>query len=144
MPVNLAVDVIVLLGVHPFLRGNEDPAVDTRRLGYHEMPFALDQIAPDKRVQAGFQQFVHHALGFAFLNFLLGDIHPVPGQHFLHFLRWQKDVPALVERNESEATIGGFDRPGKHHLIVLDIRFQLAQLAEGVGIEHEVTWLVEK
>ena len=144
MLVNLTVEVIVLLGVHSLFGGNEDPAVDARGFGHHEMAFAFHQVTANKGVQAGFQQFVHNTLGFAFLNLLLGDIHPVPGQHLLHFLGWQEDIPAFVERNKSEAAIGGFDCSGKNHLVVLDIRFQLAQLAEGVGIEHEVTWLVKK
>ena len=143
MLVNLAVNVVIRLGIHPLFGRNEDPAVDARSFRDHEVTLAFYQVTAHKGVQAGFQQFVHHALGFAFLHFLLGDVHPVAWQDLLHFLRGQEHIPALIERDKPEAAIGGFDGAGKDHLVFLDIGFQLAQLAESVGIEHEVTWLLK-
>ena len=101
------------------------------------MAFTFHQIATNERVQTGVQQLVDHALGLAFVTLFLGDLDAVTGQHFLHFFRWQEDVSPLIQRNKAETPIGGFDGTRKDNLVFLDIGFQLAQLAEGVGIEHE-------
>ena len=89
-----------------------------------------------------FQKLVHHALGFAFFHFLLGDVHPISGQHLLHFFRWQEHIPPFIQSHKAKAPVGGLDRAREDHLVLLDIGFQLAQLIESVGIEHvEKTWL---
>ena len=137
MAVNLAVDEIIGLGALAFFRRNKNPAVDARGFRCHKVAFALDQIAAHEGGQVRFQQLVDNALGFAFFHFVFGDIDPITGQDFLHFLGRQKHIPPFIQGHKAETTVGGLDGTGEDHLVLFDVGFQLAQLIESVGVEHE-------
>ena len=122
MFVYAAVEIVVWLRVHAFFRGNKNPAVDARRFRHHKMPFALHQIASNKGAQPALNELVHHTLGFAFIHFLLDDINSITRKHFLHLFGRQEHIPPLIQSDESEAAVGGFNRPGRNDFAFLNIR----------------------
>ncbi len=97
---------ITITGIHALGRRHKNPAIKSRVISLHEVTFTPHNVFAEKFVQLGAQQFFNNCLFFAFACGFNPEFNTVAGQDFIHFIRGEKKLLAIVGIDETKAATG--------------------------------------